>query len=329
MVKAIRFSFLLSLILIILFQISFAQEISVKATADTNSALIGDQIRIEIRAKAPSDMEVIFPAKADTLGKLEWLAQSAIDTVCESGTCSFRRTLVVTCFDTGFVEAPPFVFMYGKKGAFNLFPIETEPLYFYFATMDVDTALPIKDIKGPLDVPLTLEEILPYLIAGLAIALIAGALAFYFMRKKPKPRFDLGYDPTIPPHVAALQALKDLDADKLWQKGLVKEYYIRLTEIVRLYIERRFEINALEMTSDEIITATGNAGIDEENISRLLKIFATADLAKFAKYVSMPEENILCFQYANSFVGSTTKIEDTKDIDVKFGKENPSGEDNK
>lgn len=302
----------LSLSLLVFFLIgggaASAQDIRAVATADTNKALIGDHIGISLKISAPKNTNIIFPAIADSIGRIEIISKSAIDTSEENGKWLLKQKYVITCFDTGYFEAPPFVFMYEQKGTQNLFPFETEPLYFYFATVNVDTALPIKDIKAPLDVPLTFEEILPYLLAGLGIAAVIAAGVYFFMKRKPKARFDLGYDPTVPPHIAAMQALKELENDKLWQKGLVKEYYIRLTEILRIFLERKFKINALEMTSDEIVDSCAKVHINNEDISILRKILTTADLAKFAKYVSLPEENILCMQYAGSFVGNTSQI---------------------
>jgi hypothetical protein len=81
------------------------------------------------------------------------------------------------------------------------------------------------------------------------------AAAYYFIRKKiqKKPVILIHKEePAIPPHEAALHALDKIKEEKLWMKGKYKEYHTQLTDVIREYIERRFLINSMEMTSSEI-----------------------------------------------------------------------------
>lgn len=287
-----------------------AQNVRVKATIDTNNVLIGDQIKLLLQCQSDKKTNIVMPQIPDSIGKLEIVRRSKIDTVDTAGNYSLKQTLIITSFDSGMHVLPPITFMFEKEGLAELYPLATDTIFLKFRTVPVDTALAIKDIKGPMDSPLTFAEILPYIIGAWVIIAI-GVLIWYFWirRKKLARRELLDYDPSIPAHIIALEALKQLDAEKLWQKGAVKQYYIRMSDIVRVYIERRFEFLALDMTSGEITTAMRGLVSNNELIEKLNKILEIADLAKFAKYQPLADENALTLTYSFSFVTDTIKHE--------------------
>src|SRR3970282_1876468 len=109
-----------------------------------------------------------------------------------------------------------------------------------------DTAKGIKDIKPPLDVPLTWKEIALY--AGIVVMIAAIMYGLYYYRKKRKRKGEVvEYTaPKILPHVQAIVRLKELQEKRMWQQGNVKGFYTEATEIVREYFEGRFGIMALE-----------------------------------------------------------------------------------
>ena len=121
--------------------------------------------------------------------------------------------------------------------------------------------------------------------------------------------------PKLPPHVIAIKALDELRNRKLWQNGKHKLYYSTLTEILRLYIEGRWSVGALEMTSHEIIKALYDVDINSESRNNLATILITADMVKFAKALPDAEENEQLFTYAYYFV------ENTKSVDVEHNEE--------
>ncbi|MGA2298801.1 MAG: hypothetical protein ABSG15_14735 [FCB group bacterium] len=288
---------------------SYSQNVIAKASLDTTKGLIGDQFKLKLEVQSDKKTNIILPAMPDSIGKLEILSRSKIDTVDSNGKYSLRQQFVMTCFDTGWYEIPALTVMYEKNGMPSPYPIETLPLHIRFNTVQVDTSLAIKDIKSPLDIPISIWEYLLYfLIVILAAAAgVGGYLLWkrYKKRQLPKPK----YDPRIPPHIYALEALKQLDDEKLWQKGKVKLYYIRLTEIIRTYLERSFYIPALEMITSEIIEAMLNAKIDMEFVERMGKVFETADLVKFAKYQPLPDVNTLSMNLSIDFVKGTIPSE--------------------
>ena len=147
--------------------------------------------------------------------------------------------------------------------------------------------------------------LLPYLIA-IVIIIGLGILLYYYMRKKRLKEMGIFEEiPSRPAHKVALEALRALESEHLWQRGKVKEYYSMLTDIVRTYIERRFEVKAMEITTDEIMSAPEIMEIEKPPKENLQEILVRADLVKFAKFQPLPEENEKSLSLAISFVEST------------------------
>jgi len=94
----------------------------------------------------------------------------------------------------------------------------------------------------------------------------------------------------IPAHTQALNSLSTLRLEQLWQKGEVKEYQSRLTFIIREYLENRYDVPALESTTEEIVQNISNADLDLSDVESLKRILQVADLVKFAK--AKPDESI-------------------------------------
>jgi hypothetical protein len=133
---------------------------------------------------------------------------------------------------------------------------------------------------------------------------------FLMRRKKKQPLFGRA-KPQIPPHVKALEALEALRAKHLWQQGRIKEYHSVLTDIVRIYIEGRFGVDALEMVTSEVLDAMRASGqLDEPNLEGLRRILQTADMVKFAKYNPLPDEHDGSFRSAVRFVNETAPKEE-------------------
>ena len=119
----------------------------------------------------------------------------------------------------------------------------------------------------------------------------------------------------ILPHTQAMQEIDRIKAEKVWAKEDSKEYYTRLTSILRTYIEKRYGFNAMEMTSTEIIDNLLKER-HNENFNELSDLFKTADLVKFAKYSTLINENDANLVNAIDFINQTKKDVD-ENIDPK------------
>lgn len=306
-----RFTYIFPILIFFIASRGFAADFTSKT--DTNSALIGERINISLKFnidKLPE--ELVFPSAMELFpSEIEIIDSSMIDTLHSEGQISLVKNYEVTSFDTGSYEIPAMSLIYRKEGLGELTPLSSEPLTITFTTVAVDTSAAFKAIKPPFDEPVTFGEVLPYILIALAILAAVLIVYFYLKRRKPKDKPIEKYDPKIPPHVFALEELRKLESEKLWQRDEIKRYHTRLSEIVRIYVERRFEINALEMTSFELLHLMERL-IDESEYAKLKYILATADMAKFAKLKPLPDENTLAMKYSYEFVESTKFVDNNK-----------------
>ncbi|MBN2236982.1 MAG: hypothetical protein JW729_05450, partial [Bacteroidales bacterium] len=172
-------------------------------------------------------------------------------------------------------------------------------------SVDADTTQPIKPIVGPMKEPYTLMEILPWIIFGAAVLVLIFTMFYFYRKRKKKPIFKSKEEPKIAPNVKALDALAVLRLKKLWQAGKVKAYHTELTEIVRTYIEDRFGIMAVEMTTDEILVEIKPIIANAVAINKLKSSLELADLVKFAKANPTALENDTSLNFAVDFVNES------------------------
>jgi hypothetical protein len=287
---------------------AFSQKIKLNASLDTTAILIGDQLTFTIEVEQPKNVIVNFPILADSLtSKIEIVKASPADTTRSDNNLIIRKKYLITSFDSGYYKIPAYKFPFSLNNVTDT--LTSQELYLTVNTLPVDTAKEIMDIKPVMSTPFSFKEIKKELLIGFVI-LIAIALIIWVLirQKKNKPLF-APKKIKEPAHVVALRDLDKLRAEKLWQNNQIKTYYTRITDILRVYILERFGINAMEMTSDEILsTLEHELNTDMELKSSFTKLLQLADMVKFAKEEPLPQENDVALLNAYTFV-NRTKIE--------------------
>ncbi len=274
---------------------SFGQETAaeVRAMIDSNKIKVGDQAHLTIQVSYSAGNNVIFPVLKDTLsGGISIVEIKEIDTAYDADDVKIKilsQELTITAWDSGFYPIEPFLFIV------NGVELKTQPLLLEVFDVKISPDADIKDIKGIAETPFSFLEFLKtnwyYFVIGLILILLIIGLVWYLnnrpeeVKEMPKPK------PTIPAHLEALSALDELAKKKLWQQNKVKAYYSELTHILRVYLERRFEIHALEQTSDEIILALRSSDIPEAEKKKVMHVLLLADMVKFAKEQPIGSEN--------------------------------------
>ena len=284
-----------------------AQQVLVRAGLDNDSMYIGDQIHLHFVVEQPSNVKISFPQLADSIaGKIEILSPAKIDTQqIGNGNIRVHVQYLITCFDSGVYTIDPMK-IYAVTGN-NRDSLATEPLKLTVLTIPLKEANKIADIKNVIQMPITFAEVLPYILIGLGIWLLIAFIIYVIIRlKQKKPIFGFTEKPKEPAHVIAFRELEKVKGDKLWQKGQTKEYYTKVSDIVREYFENRFNVPALESTSEEILLKAKNIEIiDSRTIEELKQLLELADLVKFAKVEPMPDENENSWQTAYEFINKT------------------------
>ncbi len=289
------------------------QQAQAQASLDTNAMLVGDQVGYNLKLTLPENFAFRWPVFADTLTKgLEVVKQGPVDTARQNGLMRISQKLMVTAFDSGYYVLPPVTFKYGPSAAALNDSVQTDPYLLNVYTLDVDTTKAIRPIKGPVSVPYSLAELWPWIVLALVIIAIV-LLVVYFnrQRKNRKPFVFVKPKPKLPPHAVALQALAGLKKEKLWQQGKIKEYHTRLTDILREYIEGRFHVRAVEMTTWDIMQSVQQLDLDETDKNMLRNILEMADLVKFAKAKPLADDHDRSMHEAQEFVRNT-KATDTE-----------------
>ncbi len=291
-----------------------APEVHTRFTPDT--VMIGDQFSLYLDIDKDVAQEIQLPQfeKNRITPQIEMLGIDRIDTLRQDGRrLRIRVTYRLTSFDEGthtlggfpVVWSPSLSDAKAGKGD-TVFAPETMRLT--VGTFEIDTAKQqIFDIKRPLNTPLIFDEIKEYVYWGAAAAVLLAVIIYLVIKYVRRRKGRTGPKRVVPPHVAAIRALEKLHSRKLWQNGKHKEYYSHLADIVRIYIERRYGIGAMEMTSDQILEAVREVN-DERLREKLRELFSLADLVKFAKMAPAPEDNEQAYFDAYFYVEETKEL---------------------
>lgn len=283
-----------------------SQYVEIRAKLDTDQVLIGDQFNLNLFVSQPSGTEVRFPDIRDSLaGKIEVLQQGKIDTLILNDRLELKRKILLTCFDSGVYEIPPLPFSI-KSPDWND-SIFSNPVILSVNTVPLDSV--IRDIKKPIKVPVSFAEIYPFILVAIGIGAVTYFIIYLLRKRKRKEPIFIAAKPQEPAHLIALRELDALKESKLWQRNEYKMYYTRLTEIIRNYIERRFNIPAMEQTTYDILQAWKKTGYDDRNLYDILKqLLNLADLVKFAKEKPLPSDNEINLDNAYVFVRNTKPV---------------------
>ena len=281
----------------------------VSAAIDSTTLFIGDQTDLHLRATCEVGEQVQMPLLNDNLiPGIEIVGRTIIDTTqLKDGRVQYDQYMTLTSFeDSLFYIAPlPFVSSGDTVWSESLMLNVVQPF-----EMD-STDIAITDIKGIYKAPIWWWGIFRWVLLALAIAGIGvgGYYLISYLRRRygDMPAVVVPTEPLRPADEVALEKLDAIREQKIWQSGQVKEYYTQLTDVVREYIARRFEVSSTEQTSDETLRAMRVLLTDKKELyDNLRKMLTLADLVKFAKWTTTPDENEISLRNAYTFVKETS-----------------------
>ncbi len=298
----------------------FSQEIKVDAVLDTSKIRIGEQVKVDIYVNYNAnqkDLKIQWPSIGDTLTeKIEVVSVSPIATTFPDKTNSSRifqhQQIVVSVYDSGMYMIPPFKFLVNNDTNKTM---ATQPLFLEVHTVPTDSsATKTKDIKPPFGEVFNWKWYLSYIYTGIGLLLLIIAVIVitnYYNKRKNQTIIE-PEKPKIPAHITALASLEKIKNEQLWKEEKTKEYYSAISDTIRLYIEERFSVNALESTTDEIMLAFRSQVVDKESKDKLQQVLTLSDLVKFAKMFPIESEHIFTLQNAFDFVNGTKREEEEK-----------------
>ncbi|MHB1921787.1 MAG: hypothetical protein ACYCOO_06065 [Chitinophagaceae bacterium] len=293
-----------------------AQQVSVKARVDSSSILLGDQFHLILSGQVDTTHDQLSWAQIpDTFNHLLVVERGKIDTSRMGKSLLFNQVITLTGFDSGNWTIPSFPFPVVSLSDTASREVTTDSLLVVVNTVAVDTTQPFLPIKTVRSVPVDWRDYLIYIILGI-LAILLGIL-FWIWWKKRKPHPVGPLLPSETPYEWAIKKLKELESEKIWQRGEVKIFYTRLTDILREYFELQFQVKAMELTTDELLQSIQPITILNQQKSSIQIILRTADLVKFAKLKPAPEEHQVCLTKAREILdwtqpknSETSKIEE-------------------
>lgn len=298
-------------LLLILSGSVFAQKPIIKLDS-LSKIRIGEQTNLVIELPWDGKTSVNWPVIKDSIGKIEVVKTGKIDSISEGDRKSLKQSITITAFDSGYYKIPPFTFEYPNQKDSALRFVYSDSLFLSVTEVKADTTKAIKDIKEIEQIPLSWEEIYPWILYSLgALALIALIIWLIYKYKRKEPIFKLPAKPKLPAHIVALNELENIRIQRIWQSGKIKEYHTQITDTIRTYIEERFDIYAKEMISDEIKLSIKDK-VDDNSFKALGNILETADMVKFAKADPLPSEHDNSLQNAILFVKNTMPQNDNE-----------------
>ena len=302
----------ISLFILLLFLINplIAQEgqISISSAVDRDVITIGDLIHYKVSVTHDKGIKVEYPGLAVNLGVFEIRDYKIFKPEGIDKKIINKVEYIITTFDTGNYIIPPVTVSYFSSDSVKM-ELKTDIIKIRVNSVKPSEAKDIKDIKTPMEIKLDYRRYIYYGLAGLGAALLAFIVIFYFRKRKrgeniiPKRR-----KPIKPAHIEALEELEKLKNSNLLSDGRVKEFYIIISEIIRRYIENRYFIYALEMTTNQVCDSLYNIDVGKENMELIYEFLSLCDLVKFAKYVPEESESKKIVEQAFDIINKT-KIE--------------------
>lgn len=289
---------------------------------DINIKVSLDSVYIEMGRVTPLHIEIVGTLSEtggillpDTLWRdVEIAGQNEPEiTDLGNGRKELKQDIILQAFDSGLYTLPPVLYVQDDQ------VYESNRPALKVVPTDIDSLSTINDYYDAQEPDSHFFDFLPdfitdyglWIILAVLLILISVYIYFKWIREGRIPLMPA--KKPIPPYELAMSRLDSLKGEKLCERGEEKEFYTRLVDILRSYMDARFGINAMEMTSSQILLAlkeNETTKLPEKYISQILEV---ADFVKFAKVRPLPEDNIASFKSAVQFVEDTRPVENLTD----------------
>lgn len=291
--------------------------IIVSASIDSTQMVLGEQtkMQLEVTCNAAEGVQIPKPEQQLPTGVESLNLQPKTDTVTENGQVRLQQEWILTSFRDTVYTVQPFVLT--AKGD----TIKAAPQTLTILRPEgIEQMEDIHDIKDIERAGIWWWDIVMWVLIALGIGVFIGAIVYVVLWQQRHKQKDAPLAHKIilrPAEEVALEQLDAIKAAKIWQQGHGKQYHTELTDVIRTYIGRRFDVHSTEKTSDETLRelkpillsnqpSAASIQNGKELYERLSKMLQLADFVKFAKYEAMPEENEKALNTAYEFVNATT-----------------------
>jgi len=291
-------------------RVTFGQgDIEIKSEVDRAKITIGDRIRYSVIVTRSTDVKLQMPSLAANLGMFELTDYEVHEPIEEAGKVIDKTDYIISTFETGEFEIPPLTIQYSTEKDTTLKILRTEPIKIVVASLNPDQQGDIRDIKAPLEISRNWAKIIRFIVAGvLGVAVIVLVILIIRRHRQGKSIIPKKIKPPRPPYEIALENLNKLLESDLLETGQLKQFYSEISEIIRYYIEGRFFIIALEMTTFQLLQNMYDAEIEDEYCETIKEFLELCDLVKFAKHIPGDKEHNKVISLAYDFINRTKLV---------------------
>jgi len=287
--------------------LSLMAQASLQAKIEPIEMMIGEQAEVTLTVQAPEGSQIQWPSL-----KARQLLVPGVEVLAVHHPAHHTMTVLLTSFDGNLYHLPAFKVKVGGK------EYKSADLALKVVEVEVDTTQ-LDKFFGPKDVqdnPFRWSDwALTFWLSIVLLLLLAAGYYLYLRLRDNKPIIaSIKMVKRLLPHQKAMKEIEQIKAEKMVSAEDPKEYYTKLTETLRRYIEERYGFSAMEMTSGEIIERL-MATADQQRMDELRQLFMTADLVKFAKYSTLINENDANLVNAIDFINQT-KLENMPQEEV-------------
>lgn len=321
-----KFAKYISIVALTVTSVAFSAkaDVTVRSSIDSVTVEMGDRAMMHVEIisdKGDGGSVTGIPEKGTEHEGVEFLEINKENTDMPDGMILQKYDILFQAFEPRLVTMPRIGYAIGTDTTYSdILTLNVRPV-------ELDSLTTINPVEGTVSLESKWFDIFPdwmldywyWIILGLLVAGLG--VAVYFLYKKNGKTL-LPHKKIIPPYEQAIIDLDALKSSNLIEKGHIKEYYTRLTDILRRYLSSRFGIYAPEMTSTQTITAISEHPEASKAKSDLKQLFRVADFVKFAKVLPLPDDNIRSYNVVREFVEETRPVEDDKD----GGKDSPDTE---
>ena len=273
---------------------------------DTALVSLGDRMALTVRVDHDAAAIVVWPDSL-ALGSVEVLGAELAPPASEGERSITSASFTLAAFELGDLEIPSFdIQVEMPDGSSNT--LSTDRYVITVQSVGLDEGGDIRAIRGPLGLPLSVIYVLPWIL----LLVLLSVLGHWLWVKRKRPEASPRRSVVIPrfPHLEAYEALDRLEASGLLERREIKEYHILASEIIRTYVEGRFGVYALEMTTGEVVEGLRSSDLPEDAVEAFGRFASRCDLVKFAKLRPEPVPCQEILGAARAFVDQTKPHED-------------------
>ncbi len=288
-----------------------AQQPSIKTSVDKNNILIGEPVHLKVETSMPDNTyRLSWFDMPDTLGHFHLIKENKIDSSYPNGNINFSQEITITSFDSGRQMIPSLVLNMQTLQGDSTFNLVTDSILVRVSFSPMDSTATFHDIKSIIEVKKDWAWWWWAILAGVLILLFFWVrFLIKFFKKKNAPDI---FKSRLSPYDEAMQSLNDLDKEQLLQKGEVKEYCTRLTDIFKRYISRKTKTYKMHLTSDEMLMELNEFGLGKEQVAAFANCLRMSNAVKFAKYIPPQSESEKCLQQTKDMINEVNQTLNTK-----------------